>query len=300
MPYIWERHQSRDFDLGGTVIGLTREWVVTDALDEVAALNLTLLANPLIYDGLVRATAKAANQGGGCYFVTVGYQNIDPQQALPDSATPGGGGTQQGASAPADTEELTAGYTFDLTGQTVHITQSKGTYYAAYELPTGIIFDQTEEDCRDQDYTLDTGRAIGISSDRIEGTDIYVPREEWTREVVRSSVTSAYKRTLHNLTGKTNAEPFYNYPAYAVLYLGASGRYGQGRWNITHKFAAAEHQTDIRVGPFTVPLKRAWDYLWVRYKAGDVGSGIVGQVPTAVYVERVYDEGNFSLIEIGA
>lgn len=298
MPYIWERHQSRNFDLGNKLVSLDREWVTTETPDEASALTLTLLANPLFFDGLVRATAKADYQGNGCYFVTVGYRNIDPQQALSDSAQPGGGGSQQSATAPADTEDLTAGYTFDLTGQVQHITQSRGTYYGAVLEPGGGIDETDELACQLLGYTLDTGRAIGLSSDRVEGCDIYVPREEWTREVVRSSVTSAYKRTLHNLAGKTNAEPFYNYPAHAVLYLGATGHYGQGRWNITHKFAAAEHQTDLKIGPFTVPLKRAWDYLWVQYKAADAG-GLITQVPSAVYVERVYPDGNFALIEIG-
>lgn len=298
MPYIWERHQSRNFDLGGKSIALDREWVATEAPDEVTALNLTLLANPLIYDGLVRATAKADYQGNGCYFVTVNYRNIDPQQALSDSATPGGGGSQQSASAPADNEDLTAGYTFDLTGQVQHITQSHGTYYAAVLDSAGNVDETNEGTCQALSYTLDTGRAIGLSSDRVEGCDIYVPREEWTREVVRSSVTSAYKRTLHNLAGSTNASPFYNYPAHAVLYLGSTGNYGQGRWNLTHKFAAAEHKYNVSIGPFTVPVKRAWDYLWVQYKASSAG-GLITQVPSAVYVERVYQDGNFALIEIG-
>jgi len=299
MPYIWERHQSRDFDLGGKVISLTREWVATDVLDEVVAVNLVLLANPLIFDSLVRATAKASNQGGGTYFISVGYRNIDPQHALPDTATPGGGGSQQQPSGPASQDEdLTAGYTFDLTGEAVHITQSKGTYYGAVLDAAGTVTQYDEPTCQALGFTLDTGRAIGLSSDRVEGCEVHVPREEWTREVVRPSVTFRYKRTLHNLVGKVNAETFYHYPPGEVKYLGAVGRWGQGRWNLTHKFAAAEHQTNLKIGPFTVPLKRAWDHLWVSYRAKEVGD-LVMQVPAAVYVEKVCDDGDFSLIEIG-
>lgn len=43
----------------------------------------------------------------------------------------------------------------------------------------------------------------------------------------------------------------------------------------------------------TVAQKRGWDYLWVRFGEKAV-QGVLLKVPIAAYVERVYEDGDFS------
>ena len=44
--------------------------------------------------------------------------------------------------------------------------------------------------------------------------------------------------------------------------------------------------------------KKGWEYLWVRYADAE-DQNVLVKKPIAVYVERVYEEGDFSLLGIG-
>ena len=88
-----------------------------------------------------------------------------------------------------------------------------------------------------------------------------------------------------------------------MLFLGASGsRRGTGvdsDWEITFRFAASPNASGISVGPISGISKKGWEYLWVRYAdAEDAGSQAIVKRPVAAYVERVYDQGNFSALGI--
>ncbi len=49
-----------------------------------------------------------------------------------------------------------------------------------------------------------------------------------------------------------------------------------------------------------IPRKKAHEYLWFAYsKKNPVGANKVTREPSAGYVERVYEEGNFLDLEIG-
>jgi len=50
-----------------------------------------------------------------------------------------------------------------------------------------------------------------------------------------------------------------------------------------------------------VASKKGWEYLWVRYAdAEDATPKAIVKVPVAVYIEKVYEEGDFSGLGIGA
>ena len=87
-----------------------------------------------------------------------------------------------------------------------------------------------------------------------------------------------------------------------VLFLGASGsKRGNGDWEITFNFAASPNQTNITVGDITVAQKLGWEYMWVRYAdAEDTIAKAIVKKPIAVYIERVYELGDFSNLGIGA
>lgn len=142
-----------------------------------------------------------------------------------------------------------------------------------------------------------------MTHDNVEGVDITVPVYNFseTHYVDASQVTNAYKMTLFNLTGKVNNAPFKGLAAGECLFLGASGsKRGNDDWEITFRFAGSPNRTGIVIGSISGISKKGWEYLWVRYAdVEDSASHALVKQPIAVYVERVYEEGNFSLLGIG-
>ena len=118
-----------------------------------------------------------------------------------------------------------------------------------------------------------------------------------------SQVTLGYRATLFGLTGKVNDADFKGLSAGECLFLGAAGsQRGFGEdWEITFRFAASPNTSSLTVGPITGIAKKGWEYLWVRYADAEVpaAKAIVKQ-PVAAYVEKVYEDGDFSGLGIGA
>lgn len=293
MPNIYERALSRPFSITTDSGSISREFVVTGTQLQDEVVELTLTVATLTFAGLVRSAIKADPQGGGIWFVTVEYANIDPQQAVGQDpqAPEGPGGDVAGGMAP-----LSPAISWTTaSGEKVHITQSKGTIS---KTDTAGI---TTPGNAGNDFTLDNKRAIGLTRDGIQGVDIDASVFEWSIDVPRAFCTHAYAITVKNLKGKTNNAPFYGFATGEVRYLGATANYSQEkRWNINHKFAVAENEVNIIIGNgITVPAKGGWEYLWVAYEPKQVGNLLLS-LPVAAYVERVFDPGNFRLLEIGA
>ena len=184
-------------------------------------------------------------------------------------------------------------FSFDTTGGTQHITQSRKTI--SNTKPGGGA------------GPANFG-AIGVSESNgtvnVEGLDITVPVYSWTETHVLPAET-VNKTNIRNCTGKVNNNTFRAFTAGEVLFLGASGTFKEGNWEITFKFAAAANAVNIPIGGnpaaplITVPAKKGWEYLWVRYQ-DDVDAGAIVKKPIAAYVEQVYEDGDFSTIGIGA
>jgi len=109
------------------------------------------------------------------------------------------------------------------------------------------------------------------------------------------------KAAYFALTGKVNNASWKGFAAGEVLFLGVSGsKRGEDDWEITFRFAASPNRTNIQIGNITVASKKGWEYLWVRYAdVEDGGSNTLVKQPVAVYVEKVYEEGDFSALGIG-
>lgn len=149
-------------------------------------------------------------------------------------------------------------------------------------------------------------QAIGVTRDRVEGCDVYAPKLEMTETHPRRGVSLRYIKTLRYMTGRTNSAAFRGFAAGEVLYLGASGSAsaapdaGPFPWKVTHKFAVGENLYNVVISSdLGVPKKGAHEYLWCTYDPSTDANKWV-QTAAAAYVERVYREGNFSLLEIGA
>ncbi len=178
-------------------------------------------------------------------------------------------------------------YTFDTGGGTQHVTQSlvtKGRYPApGFAAP-------------------DFAGAIGVTHEDVEGVDITVPLYHFgeTHYLDDALVTDAYKGKLFLLTGQTNIAQFRNFARGEVLFLGAAGtKRGREDWELTYKFAASPNVVNLQIGPITVASKKGFELIWVRYTdVEDPGAKMLIKRPVAAYVEKVYEEGDFSKLGI--
>ena len=178
-------------------------------------------------------------------------------------------------------------FSFDTGGGSQHISQSLATIGS--HAPPG----KTAPDFKG---------AIGCTTDAVEGTDITVPVYSFTEThyLPIATVTAAYKAALFRLTGRTNDDTFRGFEAGEVLFLGASGsQRGYEDWEVTFRFAASPNVTGLAVGDITDIDKRGWEYLWVRYADAESEDVLVKQ-PIAVYVEQVYEEGDYAHLAIGS
>lgn len=259
---------------------LVREWFVGGTTDPIEVRDLLALANAVNFYGLSRKSIEIDNLGAPDLWAgTVTYG----VSAVPDGLRP---------------DQLS----FKVSAGTVHINQSKETVYRlTKDDPNPPVANGGLGSAPDQQG------AIGVDRETVHGCDVVVPKMEWTKSVQRASVDFPYLRTVRNLVGKTNNAEFYGFPAGTLLYLGcepssAVGTLDDGTkflfWNVAHSFQQEENQIDVSVGPITIPSKKGFDYVWAQYKPATDAGQLVAP-PTNVYVERVYDEGNFALLEIG-
>ena len=190
----------------------------------------------------------------------------------------------------------TSGFEFNTSGGTQHITQSKGTTKYA---PSGST-------------APDFHGAIGVADKTIQGVDIPAPSFDFTvtRYIPSANMTEAYLGTLYALTGTINNGAWSVTTDDGVtiglaegegLFKGAAGSYrsDQSDWEVRFTFAASPNATGLIVGDITGITKRGWDYLWVRYEhAEDTDAKALVRKPIAAYVEVVFDETDFSQLNL--
>ena len=254
------------FDSRSTVYSESVEliYVVRGTEDDVAVMDAVLNSAPEEYNEMARSHPQIEPIGGGIWIATVEYNPKELQ-------TP-----KTGDSA----------FSFDTGGGTHHITQAKvsiGRYPA-----TAASFNG----------------AIGVSSSGVAGVDITQPVYNFaeTHYLEDDVVTLAYRGLLFDLTGKVNNSPFKGLASGECLFLGASGsrRAEYKDWEILFKFAGSPNRGSFNVGGITVPAKKGWEYMWVRYAdTKDSSTSEIIQKPVGVYIEQVYDYGNLSLLGIG-
>ena len=243
-------------------------YLATDVADEAAAFAAVLAAAPTAIGSLTRRypeTAKRINLT--TWVVNVPYE-LKQWNANPDSR-----------------------FSFDTSGGTTHITQSRETIN------------------RYGPDKANLNEVIGYDGERVVGTDIVTPVYNFgeTHFFADTDVDNDYKTVLRNLTGRTNNASFKGFSQGEVLFLGAAGsRQGDDsddKWEITFNFASSQNVTGQSVGSITGIDKWGWEYLWVQYSddeiTDDAGKKSIGSVPIAVYIERVYNSGDFSTLDIG-
>lgn len=192
---------------------------------------------------------------------------------------------------------------FDITGQTTRITQSRATMEAKYRPGT---FHQP-----------DFRGAINVSADgSVEGTDIGVSFVTYSVNTVKSAavVTDAWVATLAEIVGRVNNGLYRGFAAGELLLGRVTGSPRKDANNndvfdLQFGFAVSKNKTNIIVAnyPFGQQLKidskRGWDYLWVHYveEEQDMGGGNgkrLVKVAHAAFVEQVYDYVSYAPLGI--
>ena len=266
-----EKYDSRDVGAGGRPTA-TFKYLIRGTTDEQAALTALAAGSAAAYNGLSRLSWNVSPMSDG--------------ESVPSTWE---GTVQYGLVSSAPRQVGESVYSFDTAGGTQHITQAKQ-HVASY--------------ARGSDTAPYLEGAIGYDGHDVQGCDITVPVYNFseTHYLAAESVTDAYKAALFSLTGKTNDGTFRGFQAGEVLFLGASGtqRQGDKAWEITFRFAASPNVSNLTIGGSSGIAKKGWEYLWVQYEdAKDNTAKAILKRPRYVFVERVYDAGNFAGLGIG-
>ena len=283
---VAEKYDSRQSTTGSNA-QVTLTYIASGSDDDLAIKSAVENFAPETYDGLPRQSVQIEP-------ISEEYWDASVRYAEATSTSSGGSSNPDPGSG-----EYT--YSFDTMGGTQHITQSLDTVgsYADSSIPSAPDFHG----------------AIGVSNTNgnaeVQGVDITVPIYNFseTHYLTVEQVTPEYKGTLFQLTGKVNNATFRGLAAGECLFLGASGTlHGTetdtettGDWEITYRFAASPNKTGITIGNISGIAKKGWEYLWVRYAdVEDMDAMAMVKRPIAAYVEQVYEDADFSLLDIGS
>lgn len=282
MPITVYEKVGREFTLGEGRVEDTVQFLVTGAFSEpevVAAIEATV---PAVFNNLfflntsARELAFGLWEGSANYGIPTAGTEVPSQLGLPGTAPPP-------PAPPAANEPLGPEWSFTTSGGTQHILFSKQT--------------KQQETGTTPVPAPDNKNAIGASRNGPEGCDIVISRFELTKTAKYPQISLNFVRAMVDLTGKTNDDTFLGvFQAGEALYLGADGNYRDNEgWSIVHRFSMAPNRPKKNADS-TNPLDRVeangHDYIWVKFRTDESNGGAVQQ-PDSVYVERVYDEGDF-------
>jgi len=171
---------------------------------------------------------------------------------------------------------------FDISSQTIKVTQSKETISktaASGDAP-------------------DFKGGVGFDGEKFQGADVMVEAFSFSITLYKpiAQITNAYIQTLRNAAFRTNTDTFKGMAPGECLFVGASGsKRNEDDYAIAHKFMAVKNATGLSVGDITGISKKGWEYMWALYEnEEDDTAKKVTPRPTAAYVERLYDSIAFA------
>lgn len=266
--------------------------IITGATDAATAEDHALANMPsTLEDTLVLQEYKLSDEGAGVFYLEAEYATDDePPQG--DGPTDEGAGTgNDGQTNPGKDEELKAGFSLDISADSVHITQALSTT-SYFRVPLAAA--------------PDVKNIIGLSTKGIDGCDIIQPKTEMTLVRTKTGLTLGYIETMEGLVGHTNNAPFWGREIGEVLYLGCSIQESQPNvFTLTHKFSIAKNLTwdannpervkQLTIGGITLNPggKKGHQYVWVMYEPQpNAVDNITIEVPRYAFVCDVYPSGN--------
>jgi len=275
---VWEKALSPHLTESVEAAAYEQRFGVAGTIDEVAV--------RVAVEAFLNPTAQFTNQVLGFQSYVATHEGA----GIWDVVINWGKALQRGSTAepfPPDNPV----YNFEIGTQTTHVTQAKetiGTY-----VPAG----QTAPDFQG---------AIGVNGESVEGTDVNVPTLTWseTWAVPQGTVNDQYLKTIFDVaSAPVNNAPWRTFDEGEVLFLGASGtEKDKIDFEITFRFSASPNAQNLTIGTgankITIPAKKGWEYLWMRYQDVVSAKSLVKQ-PVAATVVRVYDTSDFSQLGIG-
>jgi len=235
--------ESPTFDVSAQGVRLNRTFFARGTDDETTLYTAILAETEAVYDNLIRTGIRTpVHKGGGYWVVEVEYGDPSGNGA---SGGAGSGGTPVGETPVAPTEipdgttalnPATQGleFTFDISTETKHITQS-------LETIAMVGLNGTTP--------KNFNGAIGVSADgSVAGCDVFTPKSDFTITVQRASVTLNYFRLCRDAAAKTNNASWGGFDEGEVLYHGCNGQgTKRGQWTMNHRFSANENLTGVVV-----------------------------------------------------
>ena len=287
----YELFDSRQSTISAQNPATTFRYVVWGTDDPAEVTAWVAAHAPLVYGTLWIHDATLNPQGGGKWLPEVQYGPVsrdgmgkldgtplDPQGQPTPPAEP---------QRPQDEDELGPEYSFEVTGEPVHITQS-------HEVIDSLTPDPNTDppDCK---------QAIGLTKDGIEGVDIEVGvlRVSETRKM--RSITRKYLDTLAGMVGRVcDDKGFWGWTRREAKFDGASGQGHDNReWTVTFRLSVRKTRYNVDVSPdMRVPRVFGWDHIDVLY-GNQVDEDTLIRTPVEVYVHRICEEADFKKLGIG-
>jgi len=189
----------------------------------------------------------------------------------------------------------------ETTGKTLHREQSLGTSSSYYSSLANL------------QATPDFKGLIGVSKDNVAGVDVVTGGFKFTmqKKYLATQVPAFYLSLLMDLTGQVANTPLVatwkgqilSFDVGEILYLGASiddggqDQDGVEIMTINHQFEFSKNDDNLTVGGIDGIEKAGWDYLWCLYR-DVVNQGYRAKEIVAVYVEQVYEQASFAVLQL--
>jgi len=145
-------------------------------------------------------------------------------------------------------------------------------------------------------------KAIGVSEEKIEGVDIFVPKATYSETMELDTFDDSYRDTLIDMVGTVNDDTFKGWAAGEVIFLGATvTKRGSGKFKLKFNFGVSFNKTlSIVTDSGTESVtKFGWDYLWFEKsrKSADSGATVKQSIQVA-HTAQVYPVADFSLLGV--
>lgn len=277
---IWEKFGSRDRLLAeSTRSRATLIFMVDGTSDDQVVMN-TLLTSPVVpptFRGLKIVDYQIQQVGPVLWEAMVQYGDADD---------------------PSNDDKPELGeivWSFDTGGGTAHVTTAKKGNTSRY-VAAGVA-------------AKEFYGAINATSEDVAGVDIVSPRLKLTAQarLPGATITDAWVQSVARLTGKVNSAAWKGYAAGELLFLGATGSQlvGSGDPQLTFNFEASENAANLVFQDFagndiTVASKGGHEYLWISFvPVEDTTAKTIVQQPHTVFVQKLYDPGDFTILGLG-
>jgi len=263
--------------------------MVFDASEHADAENFVVANTPPSISNAVRGPFNTVKEAPGLFIVEFEYK---PEPGSGDGGSSGEGGAGQQGN-PDKTKPVPTEFSMSIGGHTERIYKSISTIHSLK---------------RGGGQAPNFKNMIGVSTERIEGAEVYSKQCDYTITKHYSDITVGYLLTLMDATARTNDAPFLGCPRGSTLFFGADVNYSgtpPTPWTISGKFGYKKNENNADVfqdlnQATTVPIE-GWMYTWFTYeKTTENIGGTVYQieVPQFAYTERVYYEHDYSELKM--